>query len=353
MGTDTAARESDVWAAAIIATLSEPAFVLDDAETVIYLNRAAAEILDVDRDRIIGRQFSDDIKNHCASCALVRAALESARSDPAGEQQVEFTLTVKGRDRSYLLRAAPLRERGGSSLGTLVTLHDVSLRRERSGPHETAVAVVAQQLNTPLTSLSLAAGLLQRGREEQNELIREIIEDVERLNHASADFLSVVRERPGSIALQNINFDLGAVFDFVCRKFEERIERRKIQFAVRAEKILGVSGDPLKLSWVIATLVGNALRYTPEMGRIDLTAEKEDRQIRVSVWDSGPGISSRVRELIFRNALEIGAVLQNPEGGVSLAIAREIVEAHGGRLFAETFEDGGRVALTLPLSQES
>jgi PAS domain S-box-containing protein len=353
MGTDTAARESDDWAAAIIDSLDEPAFVLDDAETFICLNRTAAEILAVDRDRIIGREFSDDIENHCASCALVRAALESASSFPAGEQQVELSLTVQGRDHFYLLKAAPLRERDDSSLGTLVTLHDVSLCRERSRSHDTAVAAVAQKLNTPLTSLSLAAGLLQRGREEQNELIREIIEDVDRLNHVSADFLNVVRERPGSIALQNTNFDLRTVFDFVCRRFEDRIERRKIQFAVCAEKILRVSGDLLKLSWVIVTLVGNALRYTPEMGKIDLTAEKEDRQIRISVWNSGPGISPRVRELIFGNALQAGAVLQNPEGGVSLAIAREIVEAHGGRLFAETFEDGGRVALTLPLSQES
>jgi PAS domain S-box-containing protein len=353
MGTNTAAREGDNRAAAIIDSLDNPAFVLDQAGTIIHLNRAAAEILAIDRDRVIGQQFINGIESHSASCALIRAAFESAISFPPGEQQVELSLTVQGRDHCYLLKAAPLRERGGNSQGTLVVLHDVSPRREVSRPHETAVAAVAQQLNTPLTSLSLAAGLLQRGREEQNELIREIIEDVDRLNHASADFLNVVRERPGSIALHSMDFDLRTIFDFVCRKFEDRIERRKIQFAVHAERILGVSGDPLKLSWVIATLVGNALRYTPEMGRIDLTAEKEDRQIRVSVWDSGPGIPSRVRELIFENTPQAGAVLDNPDGGVSLAIAREIIEAHGGRIFAEVFEDGGRVALTLPLSEES
>jgi PAS domain S-box-containing protein len=353
MGTGTAAAESDRWAAAIIESLDDPAFVLDQAGTLIYLNRAAAEILAIDRDRIIGRQFSDDIENHSSSCTFVGAALESACSFPLGEQQVELSLMVQGHDHSYLLKAAPLREKSGSSLGTLVVLSDISLRREISRAHDTAVAAVAQQLNTPLTSLSLAAGLLQRGREEQDELIREIIEDVDRLNHASADFLNVVRVQPGSIALHSTEFDLGTVFNFVCRKFEDRIERRKIQFAVHAEESLRVSGDPLKLCWVIATLVGNALRYTPEMGKIDLSAEKEDRQIRISVWDSGPGIPQRVRKLIFASTLQAGAVLRNVEGGVSLAIAREIVEAHGGRLFSETVEDGSRVGLMLPLSQES
>lgn len=354
MGTERTFSDSDDRAAAIVESLDQAAFVLDQRENIVHLNRAAAEILAIDRDRIIGHHIADDIENHSAGCVLIRAALESATSSPPGKQQVELSLAVRGRDHRYLLKAAPLRERSGNCIGTLVVLHDVSLHRERSSAHDTGVAAVAQQLNTPLTSLSLAVGLLQRGENRQNELIREIIEDVDRLSHASADLLNGVRERPGSIALQNIDFDLGTVFDFVCRKFEDRIERRKIQFAVRVERIMGVSGDPLKLSWVIATLVGNALRYTPDMGRIDLTAEKEDRQMRISVWDSGPGIPPRTRELIFANTLGAGAVLQNPEGGgLSLAIAREIVEAHGGRLFAEKFEDGGRVALTLPLSQES
>jgi PAS domain S-box-containing protein len=353
MGTDTTTRESDDLAAAIIDTLDEPAFVLDDSEAVIYLNRAASEILAIDRDRVVGRQFTDDIGSHCTSCALLRAALQSANGLLHGEQQVPLNLTLKGRDHTYLLKASPLRHKGDDFLGTMVVLHDLSLRREIIRPHDPAVVAVAQQLNTPLTSLSLAAGLLQRGTEEQKELIREIIEDVERLNHASAGFLNVVGEKPGSIALQVVDFDIRTVFDFVCRKFEDRIERRKIQLSVHAQGILEVSGDPLKLSWVLATLVSNALRYTPEMGTIDLTAEKEDRQIRVSVWDSGPGISQPMRELIFGNTLPATTLLQNPYSGVSLAIARQIVEAHGGRLFAETFEDGSSVALTLPLAEES
>jgi PAS domain S-box-containing protein len=353
MRTEAAVREKSDRAAAIIDSLDEPAFVLDETETIIHLNRGAAEILDIDQDRVIGHRFSDDIENHCTSCLRVRAAIESAGGFPSGEQQVELSLTVQGRDHEFLLKYAPLRESGGRALGTLVVLHDVSLRRERSRAHDTAVAAVAQQLNTPLTSLSLAAGLLQRGREEQNELIREIIEDVDRLNHASADFLKVVREQQGSIALQNVNFDLRTVFSFVCRKFEDKIERRKVRFAVHAEKLLVVSGDPLKLSWVIATLVGNAVRYTPEMGEIALTAEKEDDQIRISVWDSGPGIPPQTLGLVFGTPYPASADLLSVGTGISLAIAKEIVEAHGGRIFAETLESGGRVTLMLPLSRTS
>lgn len=351
MRTETAVSEKSDRAAAIIDSLDEPAFVLDEAETIIHLNRCAAEILDIDQDRIIGHRFSDDIENHCVSCSRVRAAIESAGSFPSGEQQVELSLTVQGRDHEYLLKYAPLRESGGRALGTLVVLHDVSLRRERSRA-DTAVAAVAQQLNTPLTSLSLAAGLLQRGREEQNELIREIVEDVDRLNHLSADFLNVIREQPRSMAFQHIRFNLRTIMDVVSRKFGHLIERRKVHFAVHAERNLGVSGDPLKLLWVIANLVGNAVRHTPEMGEVALIAEKEDGQIRISVWDSGPGIPPQTLELVFGTLHQVNADSQSLGTGVGLTIAKEIVEAHGGRLFAEKLESGGRVTLTVPLSED-
>src|SRR5208283_2913813 len=138
MRNETAVSEKSDRAAAIIDSLDEPALVLDEAETIIHLNRDAAEILDIDKDRIIGHRFSDDIENHCATCSRVRAAIESAGSFPSGEQQVELSLTAQGRNHEYLLKSAPLRDSGGSALGTLIVLHDVSLRRESSRTHNIA-----------------------------------------------------------------------------------------------------------------------------------------------------------------------------------------------------------------------
>lgn len=219
-------------------------------------------------------------------------------------------------------------------------------------PSYNGIVSAAERLNSPLTSLSLAVGLLEREKEKQNELIREIIEDVERLNHASADFLNVMGEQSGSIALRIVAVDLRTVFANVSRKFEGRIEHKKIEFAIHAEGDLKVTGDSLKLSWVIATLVGNALRHTPMTGKVDLTAEKEDDLIRITVWDGGPGIPPQTRESVLGGPPGSGDALCYLETGFSLSIAREIVEAHGGRLFAEKLEDGGSVTLTLPHSRE-
>ena len=351
MGIETAFSDSDDRVAAIIDSLDEPAFVLDETDAVIHLNAAAAEIFDVVRDQLVGRPF-DVLDHHCNSCARIRAAFKRTRISAPGEQQVEIDLTAQSRDRSYVLKTSPLLMRDGTSSGTLVLLHVVPRVDDKSRAQDNGIVSAAQRLNTPLTSLSLAVGLLEREKEKQNELIREITEDVDRLNHASADFLNVMREQPGSIALRSVGVDLRTVFATVSRKFENRIEHKKIEFAIHAEGNLKVSGDPLKLSWVIATLVGNALRHTPETGKVDLTAEKEDDLIRITVWDGGPGIRPETRELVFESSLETADDLRLLETGFSLSIAREIVQAHRGRLFAEKLADGGSVTLTLPHSQE-
>jgi two-component system, NtrC family, sensor histidine kinase KinB len=351
MGIETAFSYSDDRVAAIIDSLDQPAFVLDETDTVIHLNAAAAEVVNLGRDRLIGCPF-DELARHCDSCARIRAALKHAGTSSPDELQMELVLAAQGHERNYVLKAAPLRMRDGTSFGILLLLRDASRLDDKSRAQDNGIVSAAQRLNTPLTSLSLAVGLLEREKEKQNELIREITEDVDRLNHASADFLNVMREQPGSIALRSVGVDLRSVFATVSRKFEDRIEHKKIEFAIHAEGNLKVSGDPLKLSWVIATLVGNALRHTPEAGRVDLTAEKEDDLIRITVWDGGPGIRPETRELVFESALENGNDLRLLETGFSLCIAREIVQAHGGRLFAEKLADGGSVTLTLPLAQE-
>ena len=351
MGSGTVFSDSDDRVAAVIDSLDEPAFLLDDGDSVIHLNQEAAEALAVDRDQVIGKTLTDDAEYRGVSCARVLAALERAKSFPADEHQID--LNVRGRDCIYFLKRALLRTSDDRSLGILVVLHEASKFREKNRAQDTTIVAAAQELNTPLTSLALAVGLLQREREKQNELIREIMEDVDRLNHASADFLNVMREQPLPITLPSVEFDLRTVFVVISGKFQDRIDRKQIEFAIHAEGDLQVSGDPLKLSWVIATLVGNALRHTPKAGKVDLIAEREDRLIRITVRDSGPGIPPETRELVFGSSLKAADALQCLKSGFSLSIARQIAEAHGGRLFAERLPDGGSVTLTLPLSHES
>jgi len=153
--------------------------------------------------------------------------------------------------------------------------------------------------------------------------------------------------------VRNVKFDLAKMLARIVDRFEGYVEQKNIKLETDIGEGIGVSGDPLKLSWVLIALLGNALRFTPERGTVGVTAEAHDREARISIYDSGPGLPVPVRDRVFKNALFGARELQETTtGGVCLALAREIVEAHDGKLFVEMpSENGSRMSLTIPLSR--
>jgi NtrC-family two-component system sensor histidine kinase KinB len=109
---------------------------------------------------------------------------------------------------------------------------------------------------------------------------------------------------------------------------------------------LRVSGDATKLGWALSNLIGNALRYTPRGGTIRVEAARADGSVRVAVADSGPGIPPEQRERIFERFAQGEA---GGAAGLGLAIVRDVVQAHGGRIFLESeLGRGSRFILELP-----
>jgi signal transduction histidine kinase len=112
-----------------------------------------------------------------------------------------------------------------------------------------------------------------------------------------------------------------------------------------------VFADPVKLSWVVSNLIGNAIRYTPSGGSITISSAGDGDVARLEVRDTGPGVAPEIRDHLFEryaqwraNGVEAGSA------GLGLAIAKEIVEAHGGRIFVDsTVGEGTRFTVELPL----
>ena len=116
-----------------------------------------------------------------------------------------------------------------------------------------------------------------------------------------------------------------------------------------------IAGDSVKLSWVVSNLVGNALRYTPHDGVVEVIAHAIDGVVRIEVADSGPGIPAEVRDYIFEKYTQFGAGrAERGAAGLGLAIAKDIVQAHSGRIFVESPEGGGsRFIVELPMPPRS
>jgi signal transduction histidine kinase len=110
-----------------------------------------------------------------------------------------------------------------------------------------------------------------------------------------------------------------------------------------------VQGDARQLSWVASNLIGNALRHSPDGGTVHVRARPGVGAVTVTVEDDGPGVPPEAAESIFEPFVQGGGPTRPGGVGLGLAIARRVVRAHGGRIWAESRPSGGFFAFTLPV----
>jgi NtrC-family two-component system sensor histidine kinase KinB len=330
------------------------AVILIDVDAVVAnLNEQAATILGIDRTEILGRPFFglEENNNHYVN---VRAALLRALSYPIGEQQAEVSLHVSGRDHTYLLEPAPLRLEDGISLGTMITLHDMTYLRDKERARTNLIATLSNELKTPLTSLSLAIELLQTKTPvpKQREIIDTAAEDVARIRDLSDSLSNVTRDETTSIAVRNVRFDFARLVSSVTKQFSLQAAQKEVALRSHVGPEIESYGDPAKLSWVLSTLIGNALRYTPEGGSVEVSADCSGDALRLSVSNTGPGIPPEMRDSVLEQHGKLTQYgFDGDSAALGLAIAKEIVESHRGRIFLDSSARDTTFVVELPLSR--
>jgi signal transduction histidine kinase len=339
--------------AAVLESLDLPALILDPEGTVSHINELAGLILDVGRAELIGQAFfacHTDNPHHLQ----VRAAVERALSYPCGEQQTEVSLRVRGRAHVYLLKAAPLHLEGADTFGTIVTLHDVSYLRYKERARANLIATLSNGLREPLTSLSLGIELLQReaAATERCQIMKSVVEDLERLRELSEGLLDLSHDETVSIVVGNVSFDFSRLLASIAKKFSLLAGEKGIGLHAQIATGIESYGDPVKLAWVISNLLESAVRYTPDGGSVEVSTDLVGKDLRLSISDTGPGIPRDIIEAAFDpHDWRLPNGLENGSRSLGLAIVREIIEAHGGRLIVETSTGGNAVLVNLPHSR--
>ena len=339
---------------AVIEAIEDGLIVLDTSGTVVDANEVACAILDLQRAQLLGQRF-DDLTIRHPHYLRVRGAVREFLAHPEREgDRLEITLFLRGRDHSFVLRPTPFRSRDGSPAGLILALQDVTYLRDQEAAREALVGTLSHELRTPLTSLSMALELLERRDLPKDgdvpALLETTREDVTRLEDVAQRLLDLSRARAATIALERRAVDLRAVIDRTTKIFA--IQAREKGIALRAavaSNRLTVAGDETKLTWAVSNLLSNALRYTPSGGLVEIEASGDDGGVRLAVSDTGPGIPVEQRERIFERFIQAADSGQGGAAGLGLAIVRDIVQAHGGRIHLEsTVGHGSRFVLELP-----
>jgi NtrC-family two-component system sensor histidine kinase KinB len=340
---------------AIIESLEDGIVLIDPQGVVTHINEVAAIIMGIDRAEALGSPFTDLDSNH-PHYLRVRAALNNGNKIFDDNARVEVDLHIRGRDHTYVLKPVTLHRGENESLGTLLILQDITYLRDKDRARVNLVATLSHELKTPLTSLALSAELLDRDKAnfdpKQRDLLATASEDIGRIRHLADDLLNLARGETGTISIRSIMVDLGALIRAVMNSFALQADQKGIALQSSiAASTPPMLADPVKLSWVMSNLIGNAMRYTPGGGTITVSSSVAGNSVRIQVRDTGTGVAAEIRDHLFERYAQWSANGSEPgSAGLGLAIAKEIVEAHGGRIFVEsTVGEGTCFTVELPM----
>jgi signal transduction histidine kinase len=213
------------------------------------------------------------------------------------------------------------------------------------------VAAASHDLRTPLASIQAMVEALEDGLAEPDRYLPAIREQTQRLGGLLDDLFELARIDAGALTLQMREARLPALVESCVRGVEAEARARGVRVELRLDDVPPVRCAPPEVERVLMNLLTNALRHTPNDGAVAVSVEARDNEVCVRVDDSGAGIPEESRERVFERFWRADAARTSTGGGagLGLAIARGLVEAHGGRIWAEEGTLGGaRVCFTLP-----
>ncbi|MBE3566963.1 MAG: winged helix-turn-helix domain-containing protein [Thermogemmatispora sp.] len=346
--------------AAVAENLHSGLLLLDQQERLACANRRAGELLGCETHELVGESTVDVRARLLARAAdpqRAREALDRLWEHSEQEMSTDLAL-VDAAIRWLRVHSFPIHGAEGRLLGRGLLLEDITLEREAAQARSEALALAAHELKTPLAIIKgCATTLLGSSRRWDAAVQREMLEMIDtqadRLYEILNTLVDVWRLDSGTQTLHLAQVQ----FEELLRRLVEQRERSAPghRFILRLPPSLPpVPCDPLRIEQTLNHLLDNAVRYSPGGGTIRLEVEAEGAELRVSITDQGLGIPREHLEHIFQRFYRLPreeAEGEEEGSGLGLAVARATIEAHGGRIWADSPGpgQGATFSFTLPL----
>lgn len=330
--------------AVILETMADGVIVIDEDGQVSRINRSAEWFLDVKVNETYGGRISEVVRDHELQ-QLVTNAMESGAPQFA-EVELHF-------QRRYLSAiATPLAAEGADSV--LLTLHDLTRIRQVETTRKEFVTNVSHELRSPLTSIKAMVETLQDGALDDKtaavDFLRRIHRDVDRMSGMVNDLLELASLESGQTPIHLSPVDMGPLLEEVVSDCQTSANQHNVAVEVSLPTNMPlVTAEEEKVHQVVTNLIENALKFTPENGRITISANVGVREIKFTVSDTGPGIDSEHLPHVFERFYKVDRARRDGGSGLGLAIVKHIVQSHDGDVSVEsTIGEGSAFSFTLP-----
>jgi len=333
------------WCRRFIEAIPLPLAVVDATGHIGFFNRAAAELGGPGlREGSSLQEFSRRFRVRRADgTPLSWEELPVYRSLKHGEivtGELLVGTTAEGEDIPAMTLAAPVRSTEGEIIGAVTAVEDLRPARELQRAREEFTAMVSHDLKNLLSGIVISADLLRREKtgplnETQEKAVRLITSAAGKMRELLGKFLDISRMETGRFEVEADLADMGDLVREVAEGVAERLQEKRVRLELRLSSLPEAMFDRERISQVLLNLLDNALKFSPPDAAVEVAVRQVGHEGRVSVRDSGPGIPADELPHIFdrfyqaRKARQVGT-------GLGLAICRAIVEAHGGRIWAES-----------------
>ncbi len=330
---------------AILSGMVEGVLVLDDKGKIVLTNASFERMFVLSGDTWIGRYHYERLRHYPLN-ALIEEVIQSGKP-LSREIQLEIP------PRPHLQVQASVTERTPRSV--VLVFHDITEIKRLERMRKDFVANVSHELRTPLAAIkgyleTLADGGLENPTEAQ-EFLTILQKHTDRMANIVRDLLQLSRIESGLDPIRPVPIDLREAVDRNLLLLKPLAEKREQTLAVSVPPGLSLQADPEKLNQVLINLVDNAIKYTPERGTIAVTASEGADRVVIEVRDSGIGIPKEDLGRIFERFYRVDRTRSRELGGtgLGLSIVKHIVEAHGGKITAESeIGKGSRFFLFFP-----
>jgi PAS domain S-box-containing protein len=339
---------------AILSSIGDGVIVLDVEGKVVLINQPAEDMM----TSLASVSHEDPIQRLRGDLSLdqpISTPTRGVRIDLDGQVVEALSSLVRMEDNKILGHVIVIRDITDTIQAAEMAVH-ISHLEEVDRQKTEFISIASHELRSPLTSaktftqnlLDGVYGELDDDQAHRLEIVLDRINDEILLVNSLLDY-SHLEAQPRPLILKPA--DIAAIARGIAQEFEPRAERKGIALSLGTLDVETVLIDRRKIWRVLSNLLDNALKFTPSGGRVALSAESKDKVVEIQVADTGIGMPTDQLERIFDKFYQLDSSTTREFGGMGLglAIAKEIVEMHGGTIWAESYPGAGSIFhFTLP-----
>jgi len=331
---------------AVLSSMAEGVLVVDQECKILLMNAAIERMFLLEASDVLGRPLIEVLR-HRQLHQLVQRVLES------GTDQSEEVVMSIPEERVFSVQAS-VSEKGG--VAAVLVFHDVSNLKRLERIRKDFVANVSHELRTPLTSIKGYIEALIDGAKDDPQKCAEFLGIIQKhsdqLNALLADLLQLSTIESGQYQWQRGIVLIPEMIDKAVHLLQPQARKKGQEISTGlAEGVGTLTGDADKLIQVLINLIDNAIKYTPNGGRIRVEARQREDAVEIAVSDSGIGIPAKEIPRIFERFYRVDRARSREMSGtgLGLSIVKHIIEAHGGKVSVESqVGKGSRFVVTLP-----